>query len=110
MADPQVGQRVQLKLPVGNLFDPGRLEVGTSGTVDEIVPAEVDGAGDHERDCVVVLLDNGRRWSHPIEGELLENVAPEHIAADPHADEHQADLQGGMVARLAWDEVMEVVE
>jgi hypothetical protein len=110
MANPQVGMRVRLKMPVGKADDPGRLEAGAEGVIDEVVTAETEGAGDSERDCVVVAFDNGRRWSHPIVGQALHEVVAAHVAEDPQAAEHQEELQGGALGACGWDEVLEVVE
>lgn len=70
---PKLGKKYRFKVAVGKPDDPGFIPLGTHAVVDEVVNAEVDGAGDHEHDCVVVLmpsLDN-RRFSHPLNHDAM---------------------------------------
>ena len=58
-----VGQHYRLKSQIGEVGN-GALEAGWVGTVAEIVPAGVSGAGPEDAETVVLEFANqGRRWS-----------------------------------------------
>lgn len=50
----EVGTRLRLSQRVGEV---SALEIGMVGTVDEIVPAEVEGAGTHDEDHAVLNFE-----------------------------------------------------
>jgi hypothetical protein len=71
-------QQLRFKVSVGKPDDPGFIPAGTLAIHNEHVSAETEGAGDHDSDCVVVLLPElgNRRWSHPAArlDEVLEVI------------------------------------
>lgn len=104
MASPKVGKKFKFKFAVGIPGSPAFIPAGTIGIVDEIVAAPIDGAGDHDDDCAVLVLPNGRRWSHslgPRPGGKMAMSREEGVdAANPPFGGH--DLSGH-----TWDDLLE---
>lgn len=107
MPKPKAKRRYRFKVTVGKPDDPMNIPAGTIAVEDEHVPAAVDGAGDHNEDCMVLVLPDGRRWSHPTGPRPVARKAfmehPDVTAANPPPQGH--DLSGHH-----FDDILELVK